>query len=172
MTAMGSPDAESRVFFDAILHPHRSLSPKGFAVLMGLFSAVSLSVGGFFWLHGAWPIFGFMGLDILLLYGAFRLSYRSARMYESVRLTERELVVQRVGWRGENRTWRFQPYWLRVSMDDPPEHESQITLSSHGRSLVIGAFLSPEERLDFAKALTEALGQCRKWQLHHGGIPA
>jgi uncharacterized membrane protein len=151
--------AGQRVFFDAILHPHRSLSPRGFAIFMGVFSAISLTVGGFFWLHGAWPVLGFFGLDILGVWYAFRLNYRSARMYETIRLTERELVVHRVGLKGRDDTWTFQPYWLRVTMDDPPEHESQVTLTSHGQTLTVGSFLSPEERLDFAKALREALGR-------------
>ena len=94
------PGSGQRVFFDAILHPHRSLSPRGFAIFMGIFSAISLTVGGFFCLQGAWPIFGFFGLDILLVWYAFRRNYRNARMYETVRLTERELVVRRVGLRG------------------------------------------------------------------------
>jgi uncharacterized membrane protein len=163
MTAITQDDAaKPKIFFDAVLHPHRSLSRRGFVIFMAVFSAISLTVGGFFWWQGAWPIFGFFGLDILLVYWAFRRNYGSAKMYETVRLTDRELVVHRVGLKGDDQSWTFQPYWLRVSMDDPPEHESQVTLSSHGETLTIGAFLSPEERLDFAKALNEALGRCRK----------
>jgi uncharacterized membrane protein len=162
----GGPAPGQRVFFDAILHPHRSLSPKGFAIFMGVFSAISLTVGGFFWLLGAWPILGFFGLDILAVWYAFRRNYRNARMYETIRLTERELVVHRVGLKGRDGTWTFQPCWLRVTMDDPPEHESQVTLTSHGQTLTVGSFLSPEERLDFAKALREALRKV------NGGHPA
>jgi uncharacterized membrane protein len=154
--------AGSRILFDAVLHPHRSLSPRGFRVLMGCVAAVSLAIGGWFVLNGAWPVFGFFGLDLLLIYVAFRVSYRRGRMYERVRLTEAELEVQRVDPRGGRRVWTFQPYWLRVTMDDPPEHDSQVTLSSHGRSLTVGSFLSPEERLDFAKALRLALGRLRR----------
>ncbi|HSK38987.1 MAG TPA: DUF2244 domain-containing protein [Arenibaculum sp.] len=162
----------SGILFDAVLHPHRSLSPRGFMVLMGSFSAVSLGVGGWFFLNGAWPVFGFFGLDVLLLYVAFRMSYRAGRMYERVRLTEAELEVQRVDQGGGRRTWIFQPNWLRVSIDDPPGHDSQVTLSSHGRSLVVGAFLSPEERLDFARALTRALTRWRRPDREPDATPA
>ncbi len=156
-----SPGETRPVLFDAVLHPHRSLSPRGFGILMACVGAVTLAVGGGFFLIGAWPIFGFLGLDLLLLYVAFRLNYRSARMYEHVRLTPAELTVQRVEFDGRSRAWRFQPYWLRVTMDDPPEHDSQVMLSSHGRRIVVGSFLSPEERLDFAKALGAALDRAR-----------
>src|ERR1700688_4252112 len=83
--------ASAHVFFDAVLMPHRSLSPAGFWLLMALVSAVSFASGMYFALHGAWPVFGYFGLDALLLYLAFRASYRAARRYETVKLTEEAL---------------------------------------------------------------------------------
>lgn len=161
MTSLADPASAARVFFDAILHPHRSLGRTGFRVLMGLFAAVSTAVSLAFTLLGAWPVVGFLGLDVLLLWWAFRANDRAARLYERVRLTEDELTVQRVAWKQPERRWSFQPYWLRVRMDDPPEHESQVTLSSHGRTLTVGSFLTPDERLEFANALRTAL---RAWR--------
>jgi uncharacterized membrane protein len=150
------------VLFDAVLRPHRSLGPRGFLLLMAAFGALSFVAGIAFVSAGAWPVVGFFGLDILLVYVAFKASYRSGRMTETVRLTERALEVREVDPGGRERSWRFQPYWLRVEMDDPPEHDSQLTLRSHGRGLVIGAFLAPEERLDLANALRDALSQLRR----------
>lgn len=150
------------VLFDAILHPHRSLSRRGFAILMAVVAAVCLTVGGAFYLIGAWPVFGLFGLDVAILYWAFRVNYLSARRYEKVQLTSDRLIVERVCPSGTRNTWSFQPTWLNVAIDDPPEHHSQVTLSSHGRSLVVGSFLSPDERLDFANALRDALARARR----------
>ncbi|WP_207485033.1 DUF2244 domain-containing protein [Arenibaculum pallidiluteum] len=152
---------EDPVLFDAVLHPNRSLSPRGFGILMACLGGVSLVLGSAFLMIGAWPVFGLLGLDVLLVWLAFRINYGRARLHERVRLTERALTVQRIDHRGHGRTWQFQPHWLRVSMDDPPEHDSQVLLSSHGRHLVVGSFLSPEERLDFARALRAALDRMR-----------
>ncbi len=153
--------AAERVYFDAVLHPHRSLSARGFALLMVCAGAAMLAVGTGFMLVGAWPVIGFCGLELILLYFAFRLNYRSARAYETVRLSESGLVVQRISPRGRVQAWRFEPGWLRIHMDDPPRRESRLTLASHGRSLVIGAFLTPEERLEVATALRAALDTYR-----------
>jgi uncharacterized membrane protein len=147
--------------FDATLMPHRSLSPFGFILLMGAVALVGFSIGVAFFLMGAWPVFGFCGLEVVLFYVLFRLSYRSGRMFERVRLTATALTVERHHVGGRVSRWSFQPYWLRVIMDDPPRHESRVVLSSHGRSLSVGNFLSPEERLDFARALRDALGRIR-----------
>ncbi|HYD31503.1 MAG TPA: DUF2244 domain-containing protein [Azospirillaceae bacterium] len=149
------------VLFDAVLHPHRSLGRKGFAVFMTLLGVASAILGAAFVLMGAWPVIGFFGLDVLLVWLAFRRNFKDARICETVRLTTRRLTVAKIGLKGPPRTWTFQPYWLRVRMDDPPEHDSQVVLSSHGRSLVVGSFLSPEERLDFARALGRALDRLK-----------
>ncbi len=148
--------------FDAVLEPHRSLSRSGFLTLMAVVVVVSFAAGIAFALMGAWPVFGFFGLDAALIYIAFRVNYRSARMYETVRLTEDTLTVVRVDASGQVRRWSFQPYWLRVNIDDPPRRDSKLMLSSHGKSLAIGSFLAPHERLDFARALETALHKLRE----------
>ncbi len=166
-----SPSAPGeRVFFDAVLRPYRSLSRLGFAIMMVSAAAGGGIIGVTFLLAGAWPVTGFCGLEILLFYGFFRLNYRDGRAYETVRLTDRALTVRRVAPNGRAETWRVPPFWLRVSMDDSPAHHSQIILNTHGRSLRIGAFLTPHERLDLARALRAALTEYR--QAPHPGAPA
>jgi len=157
----GGPEKAPPPVFDAILQPHCSLSPRGFIVLMAAIGLISFTAGAAFIIAGAWPVMGFFGLDVLLVYLAFRVNYVAARRYETVQLTEDALVVERVTPNGARHTWKFQPYWLRVSMDDPPRYDSKLMLTSHGRSLVIGAFLSPDERLAFAQALRDALDKLR-----------
>jgi uncharacterized membrane protein len=163
MDAHTPPDLRaSPVFFDAVLYPHRSLPPKGFLVLMLVLSAVSFAAGVSFVLLGAWPIVGYFGLDVLLVYLAFRANYRSARMHEWVRLTEDALTVERVGRRGERRRWQFQPFWLRVVLEER-EETNRLVLTSHGRELVVGGFLAPTERKNLAAALKQAL---IRWREH------
>lgn len=161
--AQYSPGAEP-VFFDATLHPNRSLGPVGFRVLMFVVGGSALLMGIIFVYAGAWPVFGFSGAEFLLLYLAFRLNYRAGRAYERVRLTDRRLEIMRFDARGEVGRWSFEPTWLQISIDDPPRHDSQLKLSSHGRSLVIGRFLSPDERAEVADALRSAITQWRnRW---------
>ncbi len=154
------------LLFDAVLYPHRSLPPRGFAILMILVASVSFAAGLAFLLMGAWPVMGFFGLDVLLIYVAFRMNYRAGRTRETVRMSRAELSIQRHLPSGKMLSWSFQPYWLRVEMDDPPGDRSELALTSHGRRLVIGAFLSPAERLEVARALRAALA--REGPVHGG----
>ncbi|MEC8371495.1 MAG: DUF2244 domain-containing protein [Pseudomonadota bacterium] len=149
--------AENRIFFDAILHPHRSLNPFGFKLLMATIAFMMLSIGIVFALLGAWPVIGFCGAELLLLYVMFRLNYRAGRAYERVRLNERIFEVRKYSPAGAFDAWELEPTWLLVDMDNPPEHDSQLTVTSRGRRLTIGKFLTPEERLELANALKDAL---------------
>ena len=152
-------------YFDAELTPHRSLSARGFRVLIGVVAAANLAVGiGFYWV-GAWPVFGFMGLDVALLYFLFRLNYRDAQEKEVLHLTDDAFTVRRIRANGEETRWTLEPYWLRVEMDDPPRHDSVLVLVARERRLAVGAFLTPEERLEMALALRRALHRQRNQ--HH-----
>jgi len=152
-------DAE-RVHFDAELRPHRSLGRGGFLILMLALGGVSFVAGMVFLLMGAWPVFGFFGLDLLLVYIAFKLNYRSGRLVETVRLTDRVLTVERTMPNGRVRSWTFEPYWVRVGLEEASP-SSRLTLGSHGRRLTIGGFLTEEERAEFAQALGAALARWR-----------
>ncbi len=147
--------------YNAVLKPHRSLPPKGFTVLMLLIAGASFCVSLFCVLHGAWPVTPFFGLDVGLVWLAFRLSYRQARQREELRLTEDSLTVDRIDIYGERRRWQFQPFWVRVRFEEQDEHTNRLLLTSHGRSLVVGSFLGPDERRGVAQGLSAALSRWR-----------
>src|SRR4051794_20034440 len=126
------PDANSQATVDLVLRPHRSLSHAGFWALMGLLSAISFIAGLAFWWAGAWPVIGFFGLDVLLVYVAFRASYAAARAYERLRLFPHSLTVERVHATGRREEFDLQPYWLRVELIGEPGYESRLRLLSHG----------------------------------------
>ena len=139
------------------MHPHQSLDRAGLLVLLVLVVLASVGLGAAFALAGAWPVSGFLGLDVLLLLVAFHLTRRAGRRAEYIELDAGGLVVRRIEADGRTLQWRFEPYWVRVDMDDPPRHDSRLTLTSHGRSVAVGSFLAPEERLELARALHRAL---------------
>src|SRR4026207_84741 len=127
-----SPIPQGQTRFSAVLTPHRSLGPKGFMVLMGAVCAVSFGTGLLFYLLGAWPVIGFMGLDVLLIYVAFKLNYRAGRLYETVGLKENAFIVTRVQASGKAERWSFNPYWVRLRLDQRIGRSTELSLVSHG----------------------------------------
>src|ERR1700720_4888607 len=95
------PDIAEPELFSALLTPYRSLNRTGFLVLMGFLSAVSFAAGVAFLLMGAWPVFGFFGLDVLVIYWAFKVNFRRAQATEEILVTPSELRVRRVNHRGQ-----------------------------------------------------------------------
>lgn len=147
--------------FRAILHPHRSLGPRGFLILMLILSGISFATGLSFYLIGAWPVMGFFGLDVLLVYVAFKLNYRAARAYELIELTPETLVLTQVSASGKTRRFEFNPYWVRLVVTERPDGGANLKLASHGRELEFGRLLSDDERRDFAHAFSGALAAAR-----------
>jgi uncharacterized membrane protein len=158
MTTIATPI----IHWETILRPHRSLPPRGFHILMLALTAVSFVCGVMFIRMGAWPVCGFFGVDVLLVYGAFRLSYRSGRRRETLRLADDDFTVERVSVRGDARFWRFQAFWLRVRLVERNEDMNRLLVSSHGKSLAVGGFLSAAERRDLATDIEAALGRWRR----------
>lgn len=150
------------VLFEATLRPNPPMTPGALRLALGLVAAVNLAFGIVFVLRGAWLVTPFMGLDVLLLSWAFRASLRAAQRREHVLLTRSNLVVERLPPEGPSTAVDLNPYWVRVDMEDPPEHWSQLTLWSHGKGVRLGAFLPPEERLDLARNLKAAIRQARE----------
>lgn len=144
--------------FSALLTPHRSLGRTGFLVLMGFLSAVSFAAGLVFWLMGAWPVFGFFGLDVLIVYWAFKVNFRRAKATEEISVTPSELRVRRVSHRGHVVEWVLNPLWVRLDHKSHVEFGiEKLYLVSKGRRVSIAGFLGPDEKASFAKALMAAL---------------
>ena len=159
-----TPDGQP--VFERVLRPHRSLTRGGFHLLMLVIGLSSLAIGIRFAAIGAWPVLGFCGLDVALVYVAFHLNYRSARRSETLRLAGDAFTIERVSVRGKRRVWRFQPFWLRVILEERHDESNRLFVASHGRSLAIGDFLGPPARRELAAIIRDALS---RW--HNSLIP-
>lgn len=149
--------------FEAVIHPYRSLSAQGFRILFCAVIALNLIGAVVTMSIGAWPVVGFLGLDVLALYVAFRVNYAQMRAFERIVVDGDTLVVERVDREGARRAWKFPAYWVSVWYEGDEERGiSTLTLRSHGRALEIGGFLSPFERKDFADTLRAALHDARR----------
>ncbi len=150
------------VIFSATLVPHRSLGRRGFSILMGGIAGLWFLLGLLFWSLGAWPIVGFGGVDILAIYLAFKLNYRSARRYEDVAVSRNEVVVRKVTASGRAQELRFNPQWVRLEVEEvEDEGVVRVTLRARDRRVPVGAFLNPEDRRSFARAFGAALATAR-----------
>ena len=145
--------------WQAILTPHRSLSKQGFLGLMALIVAVNLVMGGMFVAIGAWPVAGFAGLDVLLVWWAFRANFADARRMERISITDHEVILERMRAERPPEQQRFVRRWLKVELEEDRDREliGRLSLVSGPLRVTIGDFLGPEERKTLAFALRQAL---------------
>ena len=151
-------DNRTAPLFHAVITPHRSLTRRGVAwLLLGLGSASTLlSVP--LYLMGAWPVIGFFGLDLGLLYALIRLNNRDARRREDVIVSYDDVSVLRIDPRGRRAQWRFNPLWVRLCREDIAEFGTRrLALLHRQQALEIAACLGSYEKADFAEALARAL---------------
>lgn len=149
--------------FSAMLTPHRSLNRTGFLAVMLFLSVVSFVTGLVFLMMGAWPVFGLFGLDVLVIWWAFKVNFRAARASEEIVVTPSELRVRRVSHRGHVAEWTFNPLWVRLDQEvDEDFGLEHLYLISRGHRLQVAGFLGPEEKTSFYKGLVEALNAARR----------
>ena len=157
------PGSGESPIFRALLTPYRSLGRTGFLVMMSFFCLVSLVTGIAFLLEGAWPVFGFFGLDVLIVWWAFTASYRSARAREEVLLTRTDCAIRKTSARGVVREAHHNPFFARFLVD---RHEeigiTRMSVDSKNLSTEIGSFLNPDDRESFAEAFQRALWTAKR----------
>ena len=153
---------QARPLFAATLTPHRSLSRRGLRILIA-FVAVCASIPGMiFFSLGAWPIAGFLGLDVLAVWWALSASMRDGKRYEKVTLWPDELELTRVTARGKEELLRFNPFFVKLVIDrDYNERTTALHLRTRDSDTEIGSFLNADDKASFAKAFGTALKKAR-----------
>ena len=150
--------ASNDIVFSARLTPYRSLNQQGFTILIGLVGAVCFVIGMVFFALGLWPVLGFMGLDVALIYWAFKSNYRAARAYEDVEISRRHVLLRKVNPKGIASNHEFPQFGTRFEIERHTEIGiTKMQLSHRSNSVEFGYFLNPLDRDSFASAFQKAM---------------
>jgi uncharacterized membrane protein len=153
---------QARPLFAATLTPHRSLSRRGLRFVIALVAILASIPGIVFFSLGAWPIVGFMGLDVLLVWWALSASLREGKRFEKVTLWPDQLELRRVSASGKEELLRFNPFFVKLVIDrDYNERTTRLHLRTRDGDTEIGSFLNPDDKSSFAKAFGSALKKAR-----------
>jgi len=129
---------------------------------MFLVAFICLTGGFIFWYLGAWPVFGFLGLDIVLIYAAFKLNYRSGNMYERLFIISKKLKILRSLPSGKVQIWELNPYWAQANLIEINNHQSQLIIKSKNKAVSIGSFLNSYDKKKLEKKITFSLKNYRE----------
>lgn len=130
---------------------------------MSLIAIICLSIGGVFFVLGLWPVLGFMGLDVVLIYWAFRQNFFQARAYEDVEVSRQHVLLRKVSPRGKSADHVFPQFGTRFEVDRHDEIGiTQMRLTNRKRSISFGQFLNPDDRESFARAFSGAIATAKR----------
>lgn len=151
-----------QIYLDAVLEPPRSLSPRGFNRVMLALGLINFTVGLVFILRGAYPVIGFMGLEVFLLWLVFRASFRNQAARTYVRVTAEDVTVRKVDGRGREASARMSSHFTRVEYDRGADGANALRLAASNQAYALGEFLTPRERETFARRLSQALSDAKR----------
>ena len=146
----------ANIFLDLTVLPYRSLSKKGFKYLMIWVTSIFLGIGIFFWKIGAWPVFGFLGLDVLMVYYAFKINYKSGEIYENLRLFDKSFEITRIFPSGKKQTWDLEPYWAKAEITGLRNNKN-LVIKSKEKMVLVGSFLNINDKKKLLEKIQEAL---------------
>lgn len=148
-----------------VLQPHRSLTWREARYVYAGFAAICLAIGAGFYEVGLTLILPFSGLEVLALGGAFYVCLNRGEMREVISVYGQTVVVERGKYCPEVRH-EMQRAWLRVVLERQAIawYPTRLKLRSHGREVELGAFLSDDERKEFACELARILRQCNDYK--------
>lgn len=156
-----TPESQPAYHLNLTLYPQRSLKPEHFSKLLLVLIVICTLASIRFIIVGAWPVVLFLGLDILGLWFAFFLSYRRGRIFETIQLTDSDLIISKSDASGRLTSQRFEPYWAKVALKTIGNDRNILTVSHHDQLVELGNFLVPGERRQVADALQDALARWR-----------
>ena len=133
---------------------NNSLSSSGRRLVFAFILTVSFGIAAVFSFgFGAWPIMPFAGIEMAVLYVAFRYVDGHAGDYERITIKGDSVAVEvREG--GRVAHFELNRYWAQVVCEREGAH---LALRSHGREIEVGRHMCDEQRLEMARGLAREL---------------
>ncbi|HEY8573558.1 DUF2244 domain-containing protein [Phenylobacterium sp.] len=152
------------LYMDAEIRPHRSLSERGFIVLISLVTVANCASAAVFLMMGATLVPIFLGFDMLAIFVAFLVSFHASKTVERVQVSALDVRVVRETPRDSVVVWESPTAFTRIAVERDEDRVVGVKLALSGRETPVGSALSPRERAEFAKALDRAI-----WKAKRGG---
>ncbi len=151
-----------QTYMDAVITPHRSLSERGFIILIAVVTLANCCSAAVFVYLGAILVPFFLAVDMLAVIVAFMVSYAGAKRIERVTITARDVVVKHEAPNWSRVVWESPTAFTRVTVEREEDKTMGLRLALSGKEVAVARALSPRERGEFAKALEQAIWEARR----------
>ena len=117
---------------------------------------------------GAWPVLGFMGLEVFLIYIFFKILFHKNNFYEHIILDTKHFNIF---YNNKNKTIDtivLEPTWLQVKLN---KTEKSLFVLTHGKIIELGKCLAFKEKVSLAKTIDDALFNWKKNNQNFNSAP-
>jgi uncharacterized membrane protein len=150
------------LYMDAEIRANRSLSERGFIILISVVTVANCASAAVFLAMGATFVPLFLAFDVLAVIVAFLVSFQAAKRVERVQVSASQVRITHETAKWTRLVWESPTAFTRVHVEKEDERAVALKLAISGREAEVAAALSPRERADFAKALERAIWQARR----------
>ncbi len=157
-----SSGVDGPLYMDEVITPHRSLSERGFIILIAVMTAINCATAVVFVSLGAAPVPVFLGLDLVAVVIALAISNRRALRRERVQVSASEVRVTLQTPRGDQLIWASPTAFTRVTVVGESEDLPDLRLALSGREIPLARALGRAERLTLAATLRQAIASARR----------
>lgn len=150
--------------YEVHLWPNRSLPSGGFVLFIGLTGALfALPLVALLGSPALWGVLPFFLLVLWGMWYAIDRNTRDGQVLERLLLWQDHIHLEHTAPRKPVRTWQANPFWAKLELlPEGGPVPNYLTLSGNGRTVELGAFLSPEERSELYRELAAALQMVRR----------
>lgn len=149
-------------FLNIEIRPHRSLTDRGFIILISIITALNCASAAVFIAMGASLVPIFLGLDVLAVVIAFAASFASGRRIERLVVTESRVQLIEESPRRKVLVWESPTAFTRVAAREEDERLVDLRLTVSGREAPLGRALGPKARQELMRSLETALQEARR----------
>ena len=141
--------------------PQKSLTSTGAKILLLGVSGCGLCISIGFILIGAWPVFCFMLVDIVLLYFALRLIFRKSYHAQEITISNHNIKIKFFDGKACWKTINFNPYWTMIDLSLFQNQKSILVFRSHGQFMEIAEFMCLKDKRQLAEKLEACIRSIR-----------
>ena len=154
-------DPEEPTFLRMRIIPNRSLDTHGTKVVSGIMACgFMLPIIPFIGSPVGTTLTIFSGLTFYLFLTLLQKNFQQGNTFEEILISKRKIIVIHKEKNKEQKTWEGNPYWTRVNVDiHNPKLKNYLTLAGKGKHIEVGAFLSPDERIELRDKIQNALAK-------------
>ena len=143
------------------LAPNRSLDSQGTKVVFAVVACgFLLPIIPFIGSPIGTTLTIFSGLTFYLFLTLLQRNFQQGSTFEEILISKNKIIVVHQEKNKEQMTWECNPYWTKVHLDiNNPKLKNYLTLAGKGKYIELGAFLSPDERLELRDKIQNALAK-------------